>query len=206
MARGIGVDNVYTGAREHVCLVLSAAARLSDPCQARFVLLTKPGTFSWQEVRRFSTPCMLCTTAILFVLSLPLLLNLFAAPVVFLFPVPAYQISLLYLESGPARWAPGTSVDCKTLCPKGRNWIRGSDRGLSRMVNAFVFPWPHPAMSHFSLPSFLVGLQRARPVQCTWQSVIYALIIRQRLTAYAQVIFRPEACHSCSKTVHPANN
>lgn len=28
-----------------------------------------------------------------------------------------------------------------------------------------LLPWPHPAMSHFSLPVFAVGLQRA--VQCT---------------------------------------
>lgn len=56
------------------CLVRSAAARLSDPCQVRFVPLTKSGTFSWQEVRCFSTPCMLCRLY-LCPLSLPLSLS-----------------------------------------------------------------------------------------------------------------------------------
>lgn len=49
MASGIEVDNVYEGRGKvsgWTCPALSAAARLSDPCQARFVPLTKLGTFS----------------------------------------------------------------------------------------------------------------------------------------------------------------
>lgn len=169
------------------CLFLSSTATLSDPCQARFVAPTKSALFFWQEVRRFNTPSMLCTTMI-FVCTLSLWLDLCASP-----------SGLCFLSLPIRSWS--ISKECVSLAAG----IQESERqcaqkvkvdhrfrpGLVKDGECIRFPWPHPAMSHFSLHVSLTQLQRAWRVhaeEChTWPYHIKVCF---------KVIFRTENWHS----------
>lgn len=95
--RNRGGQRVREGGSVSGCVC--ATARLSDPCRARFVPPMKPGTSSWQQDRHFSTPRMSRSTAILFVLPLPPVLELSTLPAVFAFPCPCLSDLRLCLES-----------------------------------------------------------------------------------------------------------
>lgn len=131
----------------------------------------KPGLFHWRSLALFLDrrsgilAHLACCAQLWFCFRSPplsLLLNLSAVPVVFVFSVPAYQISLcIWRVCSRGLWQPG---NCKTVCPKGKT---GSEvqTWACQGWRMHSFPWTHPAMSHFSLPVFLVRLQRAR-LQC----------------------------------------
>lgn len=138
---------------------------------------------------------MLCTTMLLFARSLsplaPFLSLPLAEPVCgacgACIPRPRVSDLAVYLQS--VFRGPWQSRSCKTVCPKGKS---GSEvrTGACRGWRMHSSPRPHPAMSHFLLPVFPLGLQRARRVHTGER--YYALIIRQRLTSCVLVISAAE--------------
>ena len=180
---GIEVDNAYPR-RGNVwgwtCLVLSAIARLSDPCQAGFVPLTKPGTFSWQEVRRFSTPLhvvhncdLVCALSPLSCRTCP------RCPWCLCFlslPIRSHSVS----GECAARGAQGSQETARQCVQKVKVDQRFGP-GLVKDGECIRFPGLILPCPTFHYPSFWFDFKGLG--QCTLQSVIYALIIRQRPTA-----------------------
>lgn len=146
MASWIEGDNVHTGGG--TCRLEPASSCLPQPrclTPVKTSLLHQQSLHSfWQEVRRFNTPCMLCT-AVIFVCahSLSPRLNLRASPSVFVFPVPAYQIpaSMCFLgcwQSG--KW--------KTVCPKGKS---GSEVQTWACQGQWIHSFPLASSCHVPL-------------------------------------------------------
>lgn len=170
------------------CLFLSSTATLSDPCQAKFVAPTKPALFSDRRSGVLTHLACCAQPGFLFAPPLP--------------PAEPACIAFGVCISCPCLSDPGLrpqSVFPKLLA------VRKSERqcvqkvkvdqsfrpGLVKDGESIRFPWPHPAMSHFSLHVSLARLQRAWGVhagEChTWS---YHIAVRFK------VIFRTETWHS----------